>query len=108
MLLQDTTTLDNLEYTLNFERFDKPSKTCANVSAWIFESFSEASLCNKDINQFSADGASNAIGSIAEYEALSRPTRPNDVQLSVRFAHQNERSGGYASGKIAFAEPANQ
>jgi hypothetical protein len=100
-------TLDNLEYILNFERFDKP-KTCANVSDWIFESFSEALLCSGDINQFSADGASNAIGSIAEYEALSRPTRPNDVQLSVCFAHQNERSGGYASGTIAFAEPANK
>lgn len=72
------------------------------------ESFSEARLNNKDINQFSADGASNAIGSIAEYEALSRITRPNDVQLSVCLAHQNERSGGYASGMIMFAEPANK
>jgi hypothetical protein len=26
----------------------------------------------------------------------------------VCFAHQNERSGGYASGKIAFSEPANK
>jgi hypothetical protein len=31
----------------------------------------------------------------------------NDVALSVCIAHQNERSGGYASGTIAFAEPAN-
>ncbi len=44
---------------------------------------------HKDINQFSADGASSAIGSIAEYEALSCTTRPNDVQLSVCSANQN-------------------
>jgi hypothetical protein len=31
----------------------------------------------------------------------------NDVALSICIAHQNERSGGYASGTIAFAEPAN-
>ncbi len=65
-------------------------------------------LHNKDINQFLDDGASNAIGSIAEYESLSHPTRPNDVQLSVCFAHQNEQSGGYASGTITFAIPANK
>jgi hypothetical protein len=107
LLLQDKPKLDNLEYVLNFEQFSKP-KTCANVSDWIMESFSEARLKHKDVNQFSADGALNAIGSIAEYEALSRTTRPNDVQLSVCFAHQNERSGGYASGTITFAEPANK
>ena len=72
------------------------------------ESFLGARLKHKDINQFSADGASSAIGSIAEYEALSCTTRPNDVQLSVCLAHQHERSGGYASGTITFAEPANK
>jgi hypothetical protein len=72
------------------------------------ESFLEATLHNKDINIFLADGALNAIGSIVEYESLSCPTRPNDVQLSVCFAHQNERSGGYASGTITFAVPANK
>jgi hypothetical protein len=75
---------------------------------WIAESFWEATLTNQDINQFSADGASNALGSIAEYESLLRPTCPNDVELSVCIAHQNEQSGGYASGTIAFAIPANK
>lgn len=31
----------------------------------------------------------------------------NDVALRVCIAHQNEWLGGYASGTIAFAEPAN-
>jgi hypothetical protein len=62
------------------------------VSDWIMESFLEATLHNKDINLFSADGALNAIGPIAEYESLSCPTHPNDVQLSVYFLHQHEQS----------------
>jgi hypothetical protein len=65
-------------------------------------------LTNQDINQLAADRASNAIGSIAEYESLAQLIRSNDVELSVCIAHQNERSGGYASGTIAFAVPANQ
>jgi hypothetical protein len=92
---------------LTFEIIDKP-KTCANVCDWMAESFVEASLTNQDINQLAADGASNAIGSTAEYELLTQPTRSNDVELSVCNAHQNEWLGGYAVGMIAFAVPANQ
>jgi hypothetical protein len=73
----------------------------------MFESFREATVLNGDFLQLAADGVSNAIGSIAEFKSLSRPTRSNDVALSVCIAHQNERSGGYASGTIVFAEPAN-
>jgi hypothetical protein len=103
---QGKPTLSCLEYVLNFEQFDK-SKTCTNVSNWMFESFCEATVLNGDFLQLAADGASNAIGSIAEFESLSRPTCSNDVALSVCIAHQNEWSGGYTSGTIAFAEPAN-
>ncbi len=77
-----TWTLANLEYVLNFEKNDKP-KTCANVCDWMAESLVEALLTNQDINQLASDGASNAIGSIAKYESLARPTHSNDVELSV-------------------------
>jgi hypothetical protein len=40
-----------------------------NVSDWIFESFECAKLKHADVNQFAADGASNAIGSVSEYES---------------------------------------
>jgi hypothetical protein len=103
---QGKPTLSCLEYVLNFEQFDK-SKTCTYVSDWMFESFREATVLNGDFLHLAADGASNAIGSIVEFESLSHPTRSNDVALSVCIAHQNEWSGGYASGTIAFAEPAN-
>jgi hypothetical protein len=78
------------------------------IGWWMVKSFVEASLTNQNINQLAADGASNAIGSIPEYESLAQLTCSNDVELSVCIAHQNERLGGYASGRIAFAVPANQ
>ncbi len=60
-----------------------------------------------DVNQFAADGASNAIGSVSEYESLLRTARPNEVQFDVCYAHQNQCSGGHASGTLKFAEPVN-
>jgi hypothetical protein len=96
-----------LEFVLNFEKFDKP-KTNTNISDWLFESFKSAKLKHSDINQLAADGASNAIGSMSEYESLSRTERANDVDFDVCLAHQNERSGGYASGTIKFAQPVNE
>jgi hypothetical protein len=71
------------------------------------DSFVAARVKHSDLHQLSMDGASNAIGSLAEYEVLSRASCLNDVDFNVCLAHQNERSGGYASGTIKFAEPAN-
>ena len=104
--IQAKPTLETLECILNFERFDKP-KTIDNVSEWIYESLSEGNIKDGDVNQLSADGASNSIGAVSEYEALSRTHRSNDVSFTVCLAHQNERSGGLASGTIEFAEPKN-
>ena len=59
-------------------------------------------------NYLAADGASNAIGSISEYKCLSCPMHPNDVEFHVCYAHQNEHSGGFASGTIEYAQPANE
>ena len=62
---------------------------------------------NSDFSQLTADGASNAIGSMQEFEVLTRHGRPNDVDFAVCYAHQNERSGGKASGTVKFAEETN-
>ncbi len=74
--------LRDLEYVLNFEKFDKP-KTLVNISDWIFESFECTKLKHADVNQFAADGASNAIGSVSEYESLLQTARPNEVHFDV-------------------------
>jgi hypothetical protein len=78
-----------------------------NVGDWIFESFECTKLKHADVNQFAADGASNAIGSVSEYESLLQTARPNEVHFDVCCAYQNQCSGGYASGTLKFAEPVN-
>jgi hypothetical protein len=77
---------------LNFEHFQQP-KTCANVSDWMNDSFVAARVKHSNLHQLFVDGASNAIGSLAEYEVLSCASCPNDVNFNVCLAHQNERSG---------------
>ena len=42
---------------------------------------------NSDFSQLTADGASNAIGSMQEFEVLTRHGRPNDVDFAVCYAH---------------------
>jgi hypothetical protein len=98
--------LKNLEFPINFERFTK-AKTIDNVVAWMKESMSEVKLLHKDMNQLVSDGASNAIGSVAELEASTRVHRANDVEITICAAHQNQRAGGFASGSTEFAEPVN-
>ncbi len=74
---------------------------------WIKSSCTESRIINSDFSQLSADGASNAIGSMQEFEILTRTGRSNDVDFAVCYAHQNERSGGKASGTVKFAEVIN-
>jgi hypothetical protein len=61
--------LDHLEYVLNFERFTK-SKTIANITEWMFESTSEGKVQKDDFGRLSADGGSNAVGAVQEYEVV--------------------------------------
>jgi hypothetical protein len=105
--LQGKSQLGNLETVLNFEKFDKP-KTVDNVSQWMDDSFEYATIQKSDLVHLAADGASNAIGAISEYESTSRTSRSNDVFFNICYAHQTNRSGGYASGTIKFAEAVNE
>ena len=70
-------------------------------------SCAESGMMNSDFSQLTADGASNAIGLMQEFEVLTRHGRPNEVDFAVCYAHQNERSGGKASGTVKFAEETN-
>ena len=67
----------------------------------------EAQIKSSDIIHMSADGASNAIGSANDYELLTRKERTQDLDFDTCYAHQNQRSGGYASGTVKFAEDPN-
>ena len=97
-----------LEYPLNFECFEK-SKTIANVVAWMHESTAEAKIRDEDFGHLSADGGSNAVGSIQEFELIGQEEgRGNTLDFNICASHQNERSGGYASGTCKFADDPNQ
>lgn len=91
----------NLEYPLNFEHFTK-AKTCENGT-------DAAKIATDDIHQLAADGGSNAIGSVQEYEVVARDEgRAVSTDFGICMSHQNERSGGLASGTIKFAEMQNE
>lgn len=74
---------------------------------WIDESTKCTKFVASDFNEMAAHGASNVIGSVAELETRTRVHRENDVSISTCLAHQNQRSGGYASGTHDFANPVN-
>ncbi|KAL7501871.1 hypothetical protein ACHAXN_000457 [Cyclotella atomus] len=59
--------LANLEFPINLEKFSKP-KTIDNVVLWIKDTIKACKLRDADFNQFTSDGASNVIGSVAEFE----------------------------------------
>jgi hypothetical protein len=98
--------LDILEHPLNFEHFNV-AKTIDNIVSWITTTTDVVTVKHSDFNQVTADGASNAIGSVAEYEAQTREERSNDIGVQVCVSHQNQRAGGYASGMHDHAVPVN-
>ena len=85
LFLTGTPILSNAELIMNFERFPE-SKTHVNVSNWMKESCDQVRLEAGDLDQLSADGGE--IGSVAEYEVLTRRDRPNDVEFDTCGAHQ--------------------
>ncbi|EJK63933.1 hypothetical protein THAOC_15380 [Thalassiosira oceanica] len=80
------------EFILNFEKFDK-AKTTDVVADWMDESSREVGIKPSDYSNLSADGGSNAIGSLAEYEVVTRcDSRANELDFNICYAHQCERS----------------
>ena len=70
-------------------------------------SCAESRIINFDFSQLAADDASNATGSIQEFEVLTRAGLSNAADFAVCYAHQNERLDGKASGTVKFAEVIN-
>ena len=101
MFLSTKGTLKVLEAVLNFEHVDF-SKTCENVAEWMASTTKASAIQQSDWNCLSADGASNAIGSLAEYEVVTRQGRSTSVDFNICYAHQNQRSNLRASGTVTF------
>ncbi len=73
------------------------------------DSCAESAIVPEDWGQLSADGGSNAIGSIQEYEVVSCSEGwQTSVEFNICYSHQNERSGGYASGTMKLFWQAQQ
>jgi hypothetical protein len=96
--------LDHLEYVLNFEPFTK-SKTIVNVTEWMFESTAEGKVQKDDFGHLAADGGSNAVGAVQEYEVVGQEQggQTNNTDFTICHAHQQERSGSFAAGTAKFA-----
>ena len=75
------------------------------MSDWMFESIAVVNIETNDSNQLAADGCSNAIFAIQEFEVVAwEDRRSNSTDFVVCLSHQNEWSGGYASGTAKFAD----
>ena len=94
-------TLKVLEAVLNFEHVDF-SKTCENVAEWMESTTKASAVQQLDWNCLSADGATNAIDLLAEYEVVIRQGRSTYVDFNICYAHQNQRSNFRASGTVTF------
>jgi hypothetical protein len=64
IIFQTTPILSDLDFPASFEHFPKP-KTIENIVDWLNETMQVLKLKQSDLNQVTADGASNAIGSVA-------------------------------------------
>ncbi|EJK57649.1 hypothetical protein THAOC_22282, partial [Thalassiosira oceanica] len=59
-----------------------------NVSDWMKQPIDAAQMKSSDLGHVSADGASNAIGSAAAFELLTRKERKEDLDFDTCYAHQ--------------------
>ncbi len=76
----------------------------------MLDSCKESTIQQDDWGQLAADGGSNAIGSIRKFELVTWSEdggQEGSVDFNICYSHQNERSGGYASGTVKFADSQN-
>ena len=101
LFLRSLGELKVLEACLNFECV-LFQKTCENTADWMNGSAPASAVLPSDWNLLSADGAANAIGSVSEYEVVTRTGRSSAVDFATCYGHQNQRSLLRASGTAVF------
>ena len=101
ILLHPSHGLDDLEYVLNFESFPL-QKTGSNIAQWLIKSHTDVGLHPNYVMHHATDGASNAILSAKEFEALTRDVRESTMTFSTCSAHQIHWSALYAAGDPSF------
>ena len=64
--------LDRSTLLISYIHGQEHSKTIANVTDWMLDSCKESTIQQDDWRQLAADGGRNAIGSIREFELVTR------------------------------------
>ena len=98
--------MGQLEAVISFKRFDA-AHTGQEVGAWLAAEHEAKGLLPEYVAFHSTDGASNAVASVNEYEALTEMNRSSPIHHHVCLAHQTNRSAKYASGTGDFKVCAN-
>jgi hypothetical protein len=96
----------DLETVIAFKQLPE-SKTSANIAAWLKTSHTRAGLDPQYIMCHSTDGASNAVGSSMEFQAMTDALKADSIRHYTCYAHQVNRSAKYASGTEDFKENKN-
>ena len=96
----------DLEAVIAFEKFPE-AKTGKNIAEWLLASHLKAGLKGEYIMCHSTDGASNAVASSMEFQAMTNAVKKEKIRHYTCYAHQVNRSAKYASGTGDFKTPAN-
>jgi hypothetical protein len=96
----------DLETVLTFEQFPE-SKTAVNIAEWLKTSHTKAGLKPEYIMCHATDGASNAVGSSMEFQAMTDATKADSIRHYTCYAHQVNRAAKYASGTGDFVQNNN-
>jgi hypothetical protein len=97
----------DLEVVLAFDQFEQ-MKTSANIAQWLKTGHLRGGLRPSYIMCHATDGASNAVGSAMEFQAIARAARETDIRHYTCFAHQVNRSAKFASGTGDFRVNMNE
>lgn len=98
---------ESLEFVLAFNQFPQ-TKTASNIAEWLRTAHLRAGLKPDYILCHATDGASNAVGSAMEFQAITSEVRQTAIRHYVCFAHQVNRSAKYASGTGDFSVNQNE
>jgi hypothetical protein len=97
----------DLETVIAFEQFPE-SKTALNIAEWLKTSHTKAGLKPEYIMCHATDGASNAVGSSMEFQAMTDATKADSIRHYTCYAHQVNRAARYASGTGDFKQNNNE
>jgi hypothetical protein len=99
--------IGDLEVVLAFDQFPQ-SKTASNIAEWLTTAHFRGGLKPDYILCHATDGASNAVGSAMEFQAITDAVRQTHIRHYVCLAHQVNRSAKFASGTGGFKVNRNE